>query len=265
MEIRLVRGRLFDDRDTAKSPLVVIVSEAMATRVWPGENPIGKRLRAYGAFAPGLWQTVVGVVATASYREIDTPRLDLYLPHDQAPSAVNHYVVRTSGDPSALTAALRHETAAIDRTLTLDDVMTMSRIVERTQGPWRFNMIVFGAFAMVALLLSTLGLFGLVAYTVSQRTREIGVRMALGASQTAVVRLMVRQGAWPVVAGLGVGLVGAFAVTRLVASLLFGVSAADPLTFALVAVGLLTVAIVACYVPARRSAHVDPLVALRVD
>jgi putative ABC transport system permease protein len=265
MEIRLVRGRLFDDRDTAKSPLVVIVSEAMAARVWPGENPIGKRLRAYGAFAPGLWQTVVGVVETASYREINTPRLDLYLPLDQAPSPVNHYVVRASGDPSALTAALRHETATIDRALTLDGVTTMSRIVERTQGPWRFNMIVFGAFALVALLLSTLGLFGLVAYTVSQRTREIGVRMALGASQTAVVRLMVRQGTWPIVAGLGVGLVAAFAVTRLVASLLFEVSAADPVTFAAVAAGLLAVAVVACYVPARRSAHVDPLVALRVD
>jgi putative ABC transport system permease protein len=265
MDIRLLRGRLFGDRDTEKAPLAVVVSEAMAARVWPGQDPIGKRLRAYGADAPGLWQTVVGVVETARYREIDAPRFDLYVPLRQAPSGVNDWVVRTAGDPVSMTSALQDAAAGFDPELRLDDVTTMSRIVERTQGPWRFNMLVFGAFAAVALLLSTLGLFGLVAYTVSQRTREIGVRMALGATRSAVVRLMVQQGTRPVVVGLVAGLVASYALTRLLAALLFGVSATDPLTFAGVAVGLLVVAAAACYLPARRSAHVDPLVALRTE
>jgi ABC-type antimicrobial peptide transport system permease subunit len=243
----------------------VVVSEAMAARVWPGQSPIGQRLRAYGAEAPGLWQTVVGVVETARYREIETPRFDLYVPLRQSPSSVNDFMVRTTGDPTAITASLRHAVAGFDPDLSIDGVTTMSQIVERTQGPWRFNMLVFGAFAAAALLLSTLGLFGLVAYTVSQRTREIGVRMALGATRSAVVRLMVQQGTRPVIVGLAAGLVASYALTRLLAALLFGVSATDPLTFASVAVGLLLVAAAACYLPARRSAHVDPLIALRTE
>jgi predicted permease len=265
MDIRLLRGRLFDERDTEKAPLAVVVSEAMAARVWPGQSPIGQRLRAYGAEAPGLWQTVVGVVETARYREIETPRFDLYVPLRQSPSSVNDFMVRTTGDPTAITASLRHAVAGFDPDLSIDGVTTMSQIVERTQGPWRFNMLVFGAFAAAALLLSTLGLFGLVAYTVSQRTREIGVRMALGATRSAVVRLMVQQGTRPVIVGLAAGLVASYALTRLLAALLFGVSATDPLTFASVAVGLLLVAAAACYLPARRSAHVDPLIALRTE
>ena len=266
MEVRLIRGRLFDERDTEQAPLAVIISETMAQRVWPGKDPIGQRLRVYGAFDDsGRWQTVVGVVATARYREIDTPRLDFYLPMRQAPQALNTFVVRTTGDPARLTAVLRQAVSEHDAELTLDNVRTLSHIVERTQGPWRFNMMVFGVFAGVALLLAALGLFGLVAYTVSQRSREIGVRMALGATHSAVVRLMAWQGTLPVAAGLAVGLGVAMMATRLVSSLLFGVSATDPWAFAAGAAALLTVAVVACYLPARRSARVDPLVALRTD
>jgi putative ABC transport system permease protein len=266
MGVRLLRGRLFDERDTEKAPLAVVVSEALAQRVWPGENPIGQRLRAYGAFDDsGRWQTVVGVVATARYREIETPRLDLYLPMRQAPQPINTFVVRTTGDPVQHTAALRHAILEHDAALTLDNVTSLTQIVESTQGPWRFNMLVFGVFAAAALLLAALGLFGLVAYTVTQRTREIGVRMALGATHSAVVRLMVRQGARPVVAGLGIGLAGALLTTRLVSALLFGVSATDPRAFAAGASALLLVAVAACYLPARRSARVDPIVALRTE
>jgi putative ABC transport system permease protein len=266
MGIRLVRGRFFDQRDHEKAPLAVIVSETMAQRVWPGRDPIGQRMRAYGAFDNrNLWQTVVGVVATARYREIETPRLDLYLPMRQSPQPINTFVVRTTSDPARHTAAIRQAIVAQDPALTMDDVRTLTEIVERTQGPWRFNMLVFGVFAAVALMLAALGLFGLVAYTVTQRTREIGVRMALGATHAAVVGLMVRQGAQPVVVGLVVGVAVAALATRLVATLLFGVSATDPLAFAAGAAALLVVALAACYLPARRSARVDPLVALRTD
>jgi putative ABC transport system permease protein len=264
MDIRLLRGRLFDERDRAAAPLAMIVSEAMAARVWPGQNPLGKRLRAYGA-EPDRWQTVVGVVETARYREIDLPRFDIYVPLRQSPSSVNDWMIRTSDDPTAITASLRHTLTSFDPALALDDVASMSGIVERTQGPWRFNMLVFGVFAGVALMLAALGLFGLVAYTVTQRTREIGVRMALGATHGAVVRLMVRQGAQPVVVGLAMGVAAALFATRLVATLLFGVSATDPLAFAAGVAALLVVALAACYLPARRSARVDPLVALRTD
>jgi putative ABC transport system permease protein len=266
MGIRLVRGRFFDERDNEHAPLAVIVSETLAQRVWPGKDPIGQRLRAYGAFDDrNLWQTVVGVVATARYREIETPRLDFYLPMRQAPQPINTFVVRTTSDPARQTTVLKQATIAHDAALTVDNVRTLTEIVEKTQGPWRFNMLVFSVFAGVALLLAALGLFGLVAYTVTQRTREIGVRLALGATQAAVVRLMVRQGTQPVLVGLVGGLAVALLATRLVTTLLFGVTATDPLAFTAGAAALLIVAVAACYLPARRSARVDPLIALRAE
>jgi len=264
MGISLVRGRLFDDRDSEKAPRAVIVSENFAHRAWPGQNAVSKRLRAYGAQS-GEWQTVVGVVETARYREIDTPRLDLYVPYLQAPSPVAHFVVRTAGEPGNLAPLLRHQTSAIDPELTLDGVTTMDRIVGRTQGPWRFNMIVFGAFATVALLLAAMGLFGLVAYSVARRTREIGVRIVVGASQRDVVRLMVRQGTRLALTGLAAGLLGSLVLTRLLGELLFGVGPNDAVTITTVVSGLLTVAVLASYVPARRAARVDPIVALRTE
>ena len=171
MGIRLLRGRTFDERDTARSPLVVIVSEAMASRVWPGQDPIGKRLSTHGAQErDDQWQTVVGVVASARYREIESPRLDVYVPLRQAESFVKHYVVRTAIDPVAVAATLKAETAAVDRALTIGGVKTMEEIVARTKGPWRFNMLVFSLFGLVALGLSATGLFALIAYSVAQRT-----------------------------------------------------------------------------------------------
>jgi putative ABC transport system permease protein len=268
MGIRLLRGRHFDERDTAASPLVVIVSESMASRVWPGEDAIGKRLSTAGAQGdnrPIQWQTVVGVVESARYREIESPRLDIYVPLRQAESFVNHYIVRTALEPAAVAATLKAETAAFDGALTLGSVKTMEEIVARTKGPWRFNMLVFSMFGLVALGLAGTGLFALIAYAVAQRTREIGVRIALGAAPADVIRLMLAEGA--ALAGIGVacGLIAAALLTRLLSGLLFDISATDPATFATVSALLIAVAALASYLPARRAAAVDPLVALRAE
>jgi putative ABC transport system permease protein len=267
MGIRLIRGRIFDERDGEEAPLVAIVSEAMAARLWPGQNPIGKRFRTIVAEATDeqrpRWHTVVGVVATARYREIESPRFDLYVPLRQADSDVQHFIIRTTIDPLAAAPSIAAEIASFDKALTMGGVTTMAKIVERTRGPWRFNMLVFSLFGGVALALAAVGLFGLVAYEVTQRSREIGLRMALGAAQGHVVRLMVSQGAKPAAIGLVIGILTSLLVTRVLSTLLFDVSSTDPLTFIGVVVLLLAVTILACYLPARRAASVDPQVVLR--
>ena len=269
MGIRLVRGRMFNQSDTEDSPPVIIVSERLAAAVWPGQDPLGKRLRDSFSSAEQdpkapRWQTVVGVVATARYREIESPRLDLYLPLRQSPSDVQHFTVRATIDPLEVAPTVGAEIAGFDKALTMSGVTTMEAIVRRTRGPWRFTMLVFSVFGAVAVMLSAMGLFGLVAYGVNQRTREISVRMALGAERRSVVRLMVSQhGLEPAVAGLMVGLIASLFATRLLSGLLFGISPTDPATFAGVFALLAVVAVLASYVPARRAASVDPLAALR--
>jgi putative ABC transport system permease protein len=267
MGIRLAQGRLFDERDTEASPLVAIASEAMAARLWPGESPIGKRFRTVVSEETEnqrpRWHTVVGVVATARYREIESPRFDLYVPLRQAESDVQHFTVRTAVDPLAAAPSIAAEIALFDKALTMGGVTTMGDVVGRTRGPWRFNMLVFSLFGGVALALAAVGLFGLVAYEVTQRSREIGLRMALGAEQGHVVRLMVSQGAKPAAIGLLIGILVSLLVTRLLSTLLFDVSSTDPLTFLGVVVLLLGVTVLACYLPARRAASVDPQVVLR--
>jgi predicted permease len=267
MGIRLLRGRLFDARDASDAPPVVIVSEAMAARVWPGQDPIGKRLRdsffehASKDRAP-RWQTVVGVVATARYREIENPRLDLYVPLRQG-GAIQHFTVRTAIEPLKMAPTLGAAVTAVDRGLSIHGVTTMAEVVRRTRGPWQFTMRVFSIFGVVALALASIGLFSLVTYAVNQRTREIGVRMALGASRASVVRLLVSEAARPALVGVVIGLVAGVLVTRVLASLLFDTSPTDPTTFGLVAALLAIVAALASYLPARRAASVDPLMVLR--
>lgn len=268
MGIRFVRGRNFDAGDREDAPGAVIVSEAMAARVWPGQDPIGKRLRTDGPDdqgRPAPWQSVVGVVATVRYREIETPRFDLYVPLRQAESDVQHFTVRTTGDPMPLAPAIAAEIASFDKALSARDVTTMDAIVRRTRGPWRFNMLVFSAFGAVALALAASGLFALVAYEVTQRSREIGLRMALGATRGHVVRLMIAHGAGPAAAGLAIGMVISLFSARLLSGLLFDVRATDPATFAGVIALLLIVTLVASYIPARRAARIDPLIALRYE
>jgi predicted permease len=270
MDIRLLQGRLFDARDTAESSLVVIVGQSLAARLWPGQDPIGRRLFAYGAPEPQegkplVWQTVVGVVEGARYREVEAPRFDLYLPHRQAPNQVQHFMVRLSGDPLAAVPALRSAVAALDPGARVDGISTMEEVVGRAFAPWRFSSIVVSAFAAIALTFAAVGIATLVAFAVRQRTREIGVRVALGAQTTDVVVLVASEGAWVALAGLATGVLTAWILRRSVESMLFGVAPDDTLTFGGVALLLGVVSLLAAYLPARSAARIDPAAALRAE
>ena len=268
MHIRLLQGRLFDERDTAKSPPVVIIGQSLAARLWPGQNPIGRRMLAYGAPGdekkPG-WQTVVGVVEDARYREVETQRFDLYLPYRQAPNQVQHFMVRLSGDPLAAVPALRSAVAALDPAVRVDGISTMEEVVGRAFAPWRFSSIVVSAFAAIALTFAAVGIATLVAFAVTQRTREIGIRVALGAQTRDVVMLVAGEGARIALAGLVIGVLAAWILRRSVESMLFGVAPDDTLTFGGVALLLGVVSLLAAYLPARSAARIDPAVALRAE
>jgi putative ABC transport system permease protein len=268
MDISLLRGRMFEARDNEKAPPVVIVGESLAARLWPGQNPIGKRMLAHGAPGdqanPG-WQTVIGVVEDARYREIQAPRFDLYLPYRQAPNPVQYYMLRVSGDPMAAVPALSAAVSRVDSDAKLRNVTTMARIVARTMGPWRFSTSVFTIFSVMALAFAAVGLAAVIAYAVTQRTREIGVRLALGAQRRNVVGLMVREGVGMTLGGLALGVPAAWAAGQSLSHLLFGVSPHDPFTLAAVLLVLVGVALVAAYLPARRAAAVEPVVALRSE
>jgi hypothetical protein len=266
MRIPLVRGRLFDASDVGRSPLVAIVSEAMAARVWPGLDPIGRRLRtsllADEADGP-RWLMVAGIVGTARYREIENPRFDLYVPHRQSTIGVRHFMVHTDVDPLGALPTLRTQLASLDPALSIDEVTTMDDVVRRTRGPWQFNMLVFSLLGLMALTLAVIGLVGVVTYAVNQRTREIGIRMALGARRREVVTLMLWQGGTPVLIGVVFGVALAQVTMPLLSSLLFEVSPTDVLTLAAVAGLLIVVTLPAIYLPAKRAASVDPLVVMR--
>ena len=268
MDIRLLQGRLFDGRDAASSPPVVIIGQSLAARLWPGQNPIGRRMLAYGAPEDGKtpgWQTVVGVVEGARYREVDTPRFDLYLPYRQAPNQVQHFMVRLSGDPLAAVPALRSALAALDGGVRVDAISTMEDVVGRAFAPWRFSSIVVTAFAGIALTFAAVGVAMLVAFAVTERTREIGVRIALGARSRDVVVLVASEGAWVALAGLVIGVLAAWSLRRSVESMLFGVSPDDTLTFGGVVLLLGVVSLLAAGLPARRAARIDPAAALRAE
>jgi predicted permease len=266
MDIRLLQGRLFDERDTVKSPLVVIVGQSLAARLWPGQDPIGRRMltEAQEGKEPP-WQTVVGVVEDARYREVETPRFDLYLPYRQAPNPVQHFMVRLSGDPLAAVPAVRSTVAALDPGARVDDISTMEEVVGRAFAPWRFSSIVVSAFAAIALTFAAVGITALVAFAVTERTREIGVRVALGAQTRDVVVLVAGEGAWVALAGLAIGVLAAWILRRSVESMLFGVASGDTLTFGGVALLLGVVSLLAAYLPARSAARIDPAAALRAE
>jgi putative ABC transport system permease protein len=269
MDIRLLSGRTFDDRDTEKAPPVVIVSESLAARLWPGQHAVGRRLLTQGA--PGIeekkpvWQTVVGVVETARYREVESARFDIYLPYRQAPDPVQHFMVRVTGEPMAIVPSLKAALVTIDRELTADNVTTMEQIVGRAFAPWRFSTVIVSIFSAMALTFAAVGLAALVAFAVSHRTREIGVRIALGAQRSDVIRLLLGEGAWLACIGLSTGILIAWVVKRSIASMLFGISPDDAATFVGVAALLLIVAMAAAYLPARRAASIDPAVTLRSE
>jgi putative ABC transport system permease protein len=268
MDIRLLHGRLFDERDTAQSSPVVIIGQSLAARLWPGQVPTGRRMLAYGAPEEGkkpVWQTVVGVVEDARYREVETPRFDLYLPYRQAPNHVQHFMVRLMGDPLEVVPALRTAVAALDPEARVDGIATMEEVVGRAFAPWRFSSIVVVAFGAIGIAFAAVGIGTLVAFAVKERTREIGVRVALGAQTRDVVVLVASEGAWIAVAGLAIGMVLAWILRRSVESMLFGVEPGDALTFAGVALLLGVVSLLAAYLPARAAARVDPAAALRAE
>jgi putative ABC transport system permease protein len=268
LQIGVVRGRAFSEADTGDSPLVVLVSETAARRWWPNADPIGKRLRLPG-YEPGMdkvWRTVVGVVNDVKQAGLDAPRtMQIYIPHAQNR---NHYmalVVRTSQDPLGYVTEVRRQISILDKNLAVSDVTTMDQIVSDSVAARRFSTALLGAFAALGLVLAAVGVYGILSYSVTQRTPEIGIGMALGAARKDVLFLMVAFGLRHAFCGVVLGIAAAFALTRLMSSLLFGVSPADPTTFVGAALLLGAVACIAGYVPARRAAKVDPMVALRYE
>jgi putative ABC transport system permease protein len=233
----------------------------MARRYFPDEDPLGKRLL-FGKDA----RQIVGIISDVKFFGLNVDaRPSMYLPHAQAPAGGMSLVVRTQGDPLALAAAIRNEVSALDRDLAVSNVMTMDELVGGSLAAPRFTLLLLGTFAALAMLLSAIGVYGVVSYAVTQRSHEIGVRMALGAQVSDVLKLIVGRGMSLVLGGLGLGLIAAFALSRVMQSLLFGVSTTDVTIFALTSVLLAVVAFGASFVPARRAAKVDPIESLRCE
>jgi putative ABC transport system permease protein len=261
MEMRLLKGRAFTDQDDDKSPKVVIISETMARRYWPNQEPLGKRIG-----EPDNWREIVGVVNDVKHfgLDADTPP-SMYLPMRQVPVRGMTLVVRTVGAPLGVAPPLRSDIWAADRNLAIAQVRTMNELVSSSITQQRFIVLLLGCFAVLALVLAAVGIYGVMSYSVTQRTHEIGIRLALGARNTNVLALVLRSGMMLAVIGAAMGVAGALALTRLMSTLLFGVTPKDASTFVGLSLGLLAVALVACYLPARRATKVDPLVALRYE
>jgi putative ABC transport system permease protein len=262
METRLLQGRDFTAQDDAQSSPVAIVNEAFARRFWPGENPLGKRF----SFTNGKWIEIVGVAQNGKYSSLaENPESFIYLPLAQNYESKVTLIARAASDPNLLTTTLRKEIYALDENLPLYDARTMLEHLDLPLAPARLAATALGGFGALALLLAAIGVFGVMSNAVTQRTREIGIRIALGADSREIIKLIVGQGALLVGTGVVIGLGAAGIGTRLFANLLFGVSALDPLTFVGVTALLTATAFLACYIPARRATKVDPMVALRQE
>jgi len=267
MGIRLMDGRWFDARDVQGAPDAVIINKTMATTFWPRQNPIGRRLRPGGS---KNWSTIVGVVEDVKNAGLDRPAgTELYLPYRQPAGAGNSdmYVAMRAqaGDPRSLAGVVHEQLNAIDPSLPLADVRLMEDVLTRAQARPRFLTLLLSLFSIVAFAIATVGIYGVVSYSVARRTKEFGLRMVLGAQGGDVLGLVMKQGAGMVAIGIVAGLATAFALTRLMASLLFGVTPTALPTFAGVTVLLFAVALVACYLPARRATRVDPIQTLRYE
>jgi putative ABC transport system permease protein len=280
MRLPIVRGRDITDSDNATAPGVIIINEQAARRYWPGEDPLGKRVSFDDETTnPKTWLTIVGIAKDAkqdSWTDKATPEayLAAFQNHDylgdSGTEASKHMdyitlVVRTAGDPAAVTSAMKEAAWSFDRNLAISQVVTMDGVVSEANAQPRFEMMLLSIFAAVALVLAAVGIYGVISYAASRRTHEIGVRLSLGATRGDVLLLVVRQGVWLALAGAIAGLAGALLLSRLMAGLLYGVQPTDPVTFAGVAVGLGMVAMLACYIPARRAMHINPMAALRYE
>jgi predicted permease len=264
--IPILEGREFNNLDRLGTTPVAVVNEKLASRLWPGESAVGRLLSVPFWREPRPPVEIIGVARDTKHRSLlaEMPML-IYLPELQVYDGRATLVARTGGDPTKLIPAIRREVAALDKDLTLYAVKTMSEQIESTLWQQRTAAGLIGIFGLLAIALAAIGIYGVIAHSVAQRTREIGIRMALGADARDVRRMIVRQGLRLALTGVVVGLVAAFALTRLMSSLLYGVSATDPLTFVISSVALVGVALGACLVPARRATKVDPMIALRCE
>jgi putative ABC transport system permease protein len=270
MGIPLLRGRAFTEQDVGDAPGVVIINEALARRYFPGEDPVGKRL---GFSRPTDWREVVGVARdTRNYGLDEEVKPEAYMPYTQS---IPDYlagsisgmilVARTASDPQSTVSAIKGEVRALDRNQPVYNIKTMEQYLAESIAQRRFNMLLLAVFAGVAVLLAAVGLYGVMSYMVSQRTHEIGLRMALGAQARDILGMAVRQGLVLIITGLGVGLAGALVLTRVMSGLLYGVGTTDPATFAAIVLLLAVVSLIACYIPARRATRIDPLIALKYE
>jgi len=263
MNVPLDRGRSFTEEEVENARRVLLVDENLARRFWPNENAVGKRIRYNG----DNWHEIIGVVKEVrAYGSQIEPRIKIYTPMGPVGQRNRMLSVRSVNvDSKTLAAAITREIHAVDKDLAVTEVSTLPDILARESSPRRFNTWLFAVLAGLALVLALTGVYGVMSYSVARRTHEVGIRMALGAGHRQVLRLFISQGMKLIVAGLVAGLIGSFMLTRMIASLLFGVSSTDKTTFGAVAFGLLVVGLLACYIPARRATKVDPLVALRYE
>jgi putative ABC transport system permease protein len=270
MGMRLLKGRAFTAADSVEAPRVAVINETLARRIWPGENPIGKRLKTGMKASPDPWNPwceVVGVVADVKLEglERDTP-MQVYLPLRQRPGSPTLWlVVRTAGDPLQAVAAVERTIHAVEKDLPVFSIRSMEQLLGSSLAQRRLTLVLLVGFAALALLLAAVGVYGVISYSVRQRTHELGIRMALGAQAGDVLKMFLTQGLKLSLAGVVIGLMAAFSLTKWMKSLLFGVRPTDPMTFAVIALLLIAVALLACWIPARRAAKVDPMVALRCE
>jgi predicted permease len=263
--IPILQGRNILDADDERAPRVVIVSAAMARQFWPNESPIGKRLKWGPPESPAPWIEVIGVAGAARYRDPRVESLDVYVPYTQSPWKLNHMIVRTSGAPNLLASAVRSAVSSVDPDARAVGIATVNELASAALRQPRFQMTLVGSFATLALLLGAVGIFGVVSFATARRARELAVRIALGAKGGDVQRLVIGETLRTVGVGIVVGVVGALAGTRVIGALVYGVSAADPLTFVVVPVAVVVVAVLAAAIPARRASRVDPIAVLRMD
>jgi putative ABC transport system permease protein len=271
MGIRLEAGREFSDADASGTTPVAVISESIATRYWPHENPLGRHLtilsNVYSGQEAGVAQSreIVGVVRDRRGFDLWERRADVYVPLEQHPVSYAYLDVRAVSDPMGLVPSIRATVLALDKEQPLNDVRLLTDDIAQTYGTLRFPMMLVWIFAALALLLSAVGIFGVMSYTVSRRTQELAIRMALGADRAAVLRLVLREGLLVASIGVLVGLLAALGLSRVMAGYVYGIRSTDPLTFASAALLLMLVALGACYLPARRAASVDPMKALRSE
>ena len=265
MQIPLLAGREFTERDNQNSARVMIINQTMARQFWPNESPIGKRVTMKD-WGPPLTGEIVGVAGDVKINGLDTAiGPAIYWPYSQFPVNFNAIVVRGDTDPLRLVSAVKSQIWSVDKNQPISKIATMEQVLSDSIAQRRLYLVLLGVFAGAALLLAAVGIYGVMSYSVSQRTHEIGIRLALGAAQSEILKLILGHGAKLALLGVATGILAATALTRLMSSLLFGVSPSDPATLAAVAVLLMLVAMAACYIPARRAMRVDPMIALRYE